>query len=349
MHDDISLRRRQFCISTMAAAVALPTVSRSQSSLTKVRFQLDWRFEAGVAAHVVALRKGYFAQEGLDVTLNVGSGASATVTRLASGTADIGTGDMSSLAEFAANNPNLPAQAVMMVYDQTPACVISLKKSGIRQPGDLRGRQLAAPVNDGARKIFPLFAARNGLDPAKDVSWLSVEPSLRETMLARGQVEAITGYVASGLITLQKLGIARDDVEVTRYSDHGVDLYGNAIMASSAFIREQPKALEALLRAVTRAYKDVNSDRSGAIALLKEQDPLSDVRIENMRLAIIMNDEIKTASVQRDGFGGIDIARYQRGIDELSGALNFRTTPRADALVNRSFLPPVADRKFFFG
>jgi len=241
----------------------------------------------------------------------------------------------------------LPAQAVMLMYEQTPAAVFSLKKTGIRRPADLRGRQLAAPVNDGARRVFPLFAVTNGLDPDKDVSWLSVEPALRETMLARGQVEAITGYMASGLISLQKLGVALEDIQVMRYADNGVNLYGNAIMASTSFIREQPKAVAGFLRAVTRALREVAADRPAAIATLKQQDPLVDTRIEMLRLEIILNQEIGVAATRRDGVGNIDIARYQKSIEALAKPLGFKSVPSAASLVNTSFLPPLAERRVF--
>jgi len=339
--------RRRLCLAALTAGVAAPIAGYAQAAPVKLRYQLDWRYEAGVCAHVLALRKGYFAQEGLEVTLNVGNGAANTVTRIASGVADMGTGDMSSLAEFAGNNGQVAAQAVMLLYEQTPAAVFSLKKTGIRRPADLRGRQIAAPVNDGARRVFPLFAATNGLDVEKDVRWMSVEPALRETLLVRGQVEAITGYMASGLISLQKLGVDPADIEVMRYADFGVDLYGNAIMASPAFMKEQPKAVAGFLRALMRAFREVAADRPAAVAVLKQQDPLLDVGIEARRLDIILNQEIGVPATRRDGVGNIDVARYQKGIDALARALAFKSVPAAPSLINAGFLPSAAERRIF--
>lgn len=343
--------RRRLVVQALVAAGAAGALHTprafAQAAQVKLRYQLDWRYEAGVCAQVLALRKGYFAQEGLDVTLNVGNGAANTVTRIASGVADMGTGDMNSLAEFAGNNGQVAAQAVMLLYEQTPATVFSLKKTGIRRPADLRGRSIAAPVNDGARRVFPLFAANNGLDAEKDVKWTSVEPAIRETMLVRGQTEAITGYMASGLISLQKLGVDPAEIEVMRYADFGVDLYGNAIMASPAFIKEQPKAVSAFLRAYTRALREVIGNRPGAVATLKEQDPLIDAAIETKRLEVILDREIGVPATKRDGVGSIDVARYQKSIDALARALNFKSVPAAASLVNTSFLPAAAERRVF--
>jgi NitT/TauT family transport system substrate-binding protein len=340
-------RRRLLCLGALGASVACPAFA--QGTPVKLRFQLDWRFEAGTIPYVVALRKGYFAQEGLDVTLNVGAGAAATVTRLAAGNADMGTGDMNSLAEFAGNNAVVPAQAVLLMYERTPAAIFSLKKTGIRKPSDLKGRALAAPVNDGARKIFPLFAAANGLDAQKDVRWLSVEPAIRETMLAREQAEAISGYIASGLVSLQRIGVSPDDVAVMRYADFGVPLFGNAILASTAFAQQQPQAVSACLRAVMRAMKDIRADREGAVALLKQHDPLIDTRMELLRLGIVLDQEIGTPNVRRDGLGGIDLTRYQAGIDALAPVLGLKTVPRAGDLATDRFMPTLAERRVFAG
>ena len=341
----LSLRRRTLALAGLAALVGAP--AWAQTKAVKVRFQCDWRFEAGTIPYVVALRKGYFADEGLDVTLNVGAGASATVTRLASGNFDMGTGDMNSLAEFAGNNGNVPATAVMLMYESTPAAVFSLRKTGINRPADLKGRTLAAPANDGARRIFPMFAAANGLDPVNDVSWTSVDPAMRETLLARGQVEVISGYMASGWVSLQRLGVAPADIHVMKYADHGVSLPGNAIMASQAFLNEQPQAVAAFLRAVTRAMKDAHTDRAGAVAVLKSHEPLVDTRIETMRLGVILDQEIATSAVRRNGLGDIDVARYQKDVEALAKFLNFKATPDAKSLIDTRFLPALDQRRVF--
>jgi len=341
----ISLRRRSLALGGLAALVGAP--AWAQGAPVKVRFQCDWRFEAATIPYVLALRKGYFADEGLDVTLNVGAGAAATVTRLASGNFDMGTGDMNSLAEFVGNNGSVPAKAVMLMYESTPAAIFSLRKTGIQRPADLRGRLLAAPANDGARRIFPVFAQANGLDPAKDVSWTSVDPAMRETMLARGQVEAISGYMASGWVSLQRLGVAPEDIAVMKYAEHGVSLHGNAVMARPGFIEEQPQAVAGFLRAVVRGLKDAHRDRAGAVAVLKQHEPLVDTRIETLRLGVVIDGEIASPSARRHGVGGFELARYQQGIDALSRHLAFKSTPSAASLVDDRFLPAQALRQVF--
>ena len=77
----------------------------------------------------------------------------------------MGFADLAALMEFHANNPDAPNKpvAVMMVYNNTPAAVLALKKSGIAKPSDLSGRKLGAPGFDAGRKAFPIFAKANGI------------------------------------------------------------------------------------------------------------------------------------------------------------------------------------------
>jgi NitT/TauT family transport system substrate-binding protein len=204
---------------------------------TAIKFQLDWRFEGPAALFLHPAAKGYFKDAGLDVTIDSGNGSGGTVTRVASGTYDMGFADMAALMEFHANNPDAPNKpvAVMMVYNNTPAAVLALKKSGITKPADLNGKKLGAPVFDAGRKAFPIFEKANNVS---NVAWTSMDPPLRETMLVRGDIDAITGFSFTSLLNLEARGVKAEDVVIMPYADYGVKLYGNAIIASPKLIRE---------------------------------------------------------------------------------------------------------------
>lgn len=79
-----------------------------------------------------------------------------------------------------------------------------------------------------------------------------MEPQLRETMLARGDLDAVTGYTFTSLLNLEARGIKREDVVVLPYATHGVQLYGNVIIASPRLIAEKPEAVRAFLKAFAR-------------------------------------------------------------------------------------------------
>ena len=114
----------------MLGAGSMTAISTVQAqALTPIKFQLDWRFEGPAALFLVPVAKGYFKDAKLDVTIDAGNGSGGAVTRVASGTYDMGFADLAALMEFHANNPDAPNKpvAIMMVYNNTPASVMALK------------------------------------------------------------------------------------------------------------------------------------------------------------------------------------------------------------------------------
>ncbi|BBI64950.1 hypothetical protein HSBAA_62560 [Vreelandella sulfidaeris] len=104
----------------------LPVLGHAEE--TKIRFQLDWRFEGPAAPFLMAEARGYFADEGLDVQIDSGSGSAGAINRVASGAYEMGFGDLNALVEFLAENPDGPGiSGVYIVYDGTPAAVFARK------------------------------------------------------------------------------------------------------------------------------------------------------------------------------------------------------------------------------
>lgn len=328
----------------LLSAIALPALAQE----TRIKFQLDWRFEGPAALFLAAKSKGYFAQEKLDVTIDAGNGSGNAVNRVASGAYDMGFADLAALMEFTANNPTAPSKpvGVMMVYNDTPAAVFALKKSGIKSPADLGGKKLGAPVFDAGRRAFPIFAKVNQLDAAK-ATWVSMDPPLRETMLARGDVDAITGFYFTSLLNLNARGIKDEDIVVLPYPNYGVKLYGNAIIASDAFVKQKPEAVKAFLRAFAKAAKDVMVHPEEAIKTVKERDGLIDEKLELRRLKLAISGSIATANAKAEGFGQVSAPRMSLMASQVSDAYSTKTRVDPNAVWNASFLPSKAELNVF--
>lgn len=306
---------------------------------TPIRFQLDWRFEGPSALFLLAAAKGYFAEEGLDVTIDSGSGSAGAINRVASGAYDMGFGDVNALVEFLANNPDAPAvQAVYVVYDGTPAAVFTLADSGIAEPADLAGKTLGAPTFDTGYRAWPIFANVNGVDP-DSVIWQAMEPALRETMLVRGEVDAITGFYFTSLLNLEARGVSVDDMVIMLYSDYGVELYGNAIIASKAMLETNPEAVTAFTRAFNRALVETIKDPATAVGYVKRRDGLIDEPLELRRLQLALDAQIVTDETRAEGLGAVTMDRLSASIDEAVSSFGLSSTPAAATLFNTALLP----------
>lgn len=319
----------------------LPSAQAAEA--VKIRFTLDWRFEGPSAPFLLAQSKGYFAAEGLDVVVDSGAGSAGAITRVVTGAYDMGFADFNALVEYDAKTPGSKVQAVYMVYGATPAAVFSLKKSNITKPADLVGKTLAAPVFDSGRKAWPAFAKSNKIAPTS-VTWQSVDPTLRETLLARGDVDAITGFYFTSLLNLEARGVKAEDIAVMRYADYGVALYGNAIVASPKMIAENPKAVAGFLKAFNKALKEVIANPAATISAVKDKDPLIDVALETRRLKLALDTSVVTAEAKKLGLGAVSPERMQASIGETVEAYALPATPLAKDLFNPAFLPAKADR-----
>ena len=312
---------------------------------TPIKFQLDWRFEGPAALFLVPEAKGYFKAEKLAVAIDAGNGSGGTVTRVASGAYDMGFADLAALMEFQANNPTAPKPvAVMMVYNNTPAAVLALKKSGIKTPADLKGKKLGAPVFDAGRKAWPIFAKANNIG---EVAWTAMDPSLRETILMRGDIDAITGFSFTSLLNLEARGIKADDIVVLPYPSYGVKLYGNAVIVSEAFLKKNPEAVRGFLRAFTKGVKDVIADPKGAIVTLKARDGLVDAALEERRLKLALDATMLTADAKAEGFGNVLAPRLSLMGSQVSDAFSTKARVDSATIWNGSFLPPAAERDIF--
>lgn len=336
-------RRRVLC--GLLASLALCATGVQAQETTRVRFTLDWRIDGPGAIVLLAQAKGYFAQEQLDVVIDAGSGSAAAVQRLVAGTHDIGFADTSALVEYRSTHPQgTPIQAVYMLLDQAPAAVFALKSSGIETPADLKGRTLGAPVFDAGRKTWPLFASANGLAP-NDVTWTNVDPALRETLLVRGDLDAITGFYYTSVLNLQARGVNEADLTVFRYADHGVALYGNAVVVSPDFAAAHPQAVSAFLRALTRGIQDTLADPQAAIAYVKAREPMLDAQVEEQRLRYFLDHFLATPAVRRHGLGAVDAQRLNANIAQIMQAFGLTQPVDAAQLFNSDFLPPADARQ----
>ena len=329
----------------LATAVAAVLGGGPAAAQTAIKFSLDFKFEGPSAPFLVAIDKGYFKAEGLEVTIDSAAGSLEPINRVASGTYDMGFGDINSLIKFRDANPSNPIKAVFMVYNKPAFSIVSRKSRGVTKPKDLEGKKLGAPAADGAFAQWKIFVQANGIDASK-VTIENVGFPVREPMLQSGQVDAITGFSFSSFINLKSMNVPVDDIVVMLMADYGVNLYGNTIIVNPKFAAEKPDAVKGFLRAFVKGLKDTVKDPSHAVDSVIKRNDVAKKPVELERLKLAIDANMVTPEVKKNGYGAVDNDRLAKSIDQIALTYEFKNgKPKAADAFDASFLPSAADRK----
>lgn len=322
------------------AIAALALGSLPANAQTPVKFTLDWVFQGPTSPFLVALEKGYYKAEGLDVTMDPGQGSAGAVQRVATGAYQIGFADVNATIEYNAKNPGKEVMCVFMAYDHAPFGVYALKKSGIKVPKDLEGKKLGAPVFDASFRLFPAFAKLNGITKWEHVN---LTPQLREQSLVQGSVDFISGHYFSSILDLEARGVKFDDIVAMRYVDFGMDVYANGIVVSADMAKDE-KAVKGFIVATLKGWRDVIADPKAGIAAAKKRDPLIDEALEMRRLKMSLDQNVLTPYVKANGMGDVQPERFAKSVKLVSEAFGLPAAPAPDKVFTDKYLPPKADR-----
>jgi NitT/TauT family transport system substrate-binding protein len=344
MHKVKSSRRGAACL-IIAMSSAAMFAADPVFAQTRFKFSLDSRIEGPAAPFLVAIDKGYFKAEKLEVSIDPAASSAEVINRVAAGNYEMGVADINALIKFRDANPSNAIKAVFMVYNRPAYSIIGRRSRGVNAPNDLEGKKLGAPAADTSYAQWSIFAQVNGIDATK-VKIENVGFPVREPMLQSGQVDAITGLSFSSFVNLKAMGVPANDLVVMLMADHGVDLYGNAIIVNPKFAADKPDAVKGFLRAFINGLKDTvkNPTRAVDSALERMDGAKKAVEIERLRMAI--KDSILTPEVKAHGYGAIDDIRFAKAIDQIALGHAFKNSkPKPGDIFDASFLPPPSQRQ----
>jgi NitT/TauT family transport system substrate-binding protein len=324
------------CLSILAAQPVL--------AQTPLRFALDGRLEGPTGIFLLPQDKGYYRNEGLDVSFDEGTTAAEPIKRVASGEADIGFADINALIRYRDQNPSADVKAVFMFYNKPPFAVIARKSRGITEPRHLEGKKLGAPAHAATFPQWPLFAKLNDIDTTKVTVENTASP-VRAPMLAAGQLDAALGYSYRLYIDLKDRGVAVDDIVLLPMADYGLKLYGSAIIVNTKFAAEHPEAIKGFIRALLKGLKDTIRNPAAAVEAIKKRDDTANKDTELERLQMALRDNILTAEVRARGFGAIDPARFDAALAQLALTYPFKAKPKMEDIFDPGFLPPASQRR----
>ncbi|WP_298933233.1 ABC transporter substrate-binding protein [uncultured Ramlibacter sp.] len=302
----------------------------------KLTVQLDW-LPGGDKSFVYAgLKEGFFAAEGLEVTILPGRGSSDAITKIATGAADVGFGGISALMMAAAES-GVPVKAVMSLYSKQPDALFTTKGSGITSLKDAVGKTVATSTFSSSNALWPVILESNGIDPSK-IKLLKVDPSTLAPMLAQGGVDATINWATVAPAFQAVLKQAGKELVVVPWSSYGLDGYGWSAMASDKIIKERPDVLKRYIKALRKSLQFAIENPDKAAAGLKASVPEADVAVvaAEFRSSVpLLQNEIS----KRDGMGAFEPKLLATTWTWVAKSMNYASTKvDPEKLVDRSFV-----------
>ncbi|MDQ7906018.1 ABC transporter substrate-binding protein [Phytohabitans sp. ZYX-F-186] len=260
----------------------------------------------------VAKEKGFFDRAGIEVEIRPGSGTTENLGLLASGRAQFSANDLSAVMIVLGNGKyRSDVRAVAAVQQRTLNSVTALSGTGVTTPRDLSGRTIGGVQGGAPWLLFPAYAKLAGLDP-RTVKWIGVEASQMPKLLATGRVDGVGQFVVARP-AVEKAAGGRAAV-VLPYSDVLTDLYGNALIASTKVLREDPDLVRRFAGALMDGlvYAIEHPEETGQI--LRKYVPTTDAVTAAAEVRL-MEPYIRANGV----VGAFDGARVARAIAILRG------------------------------
>jgi NitT/TauT family transport system substrate-binding protein len=308
-----------------------------------IQFTFDRPIEASAAPFLLAAARGLFGSEGLAVTTNIASGSPDAIARVAAGASEFALVDLNELIRFRDKSGAPPIKAVFVLFNKSPYAIVARKSRGIHALSDIEGKTLGVAEGDLSIRLWPALARQNGIKIAR-VKLNKISAAVREPILSAGQVDAVAGFSYLSAVNLRDRGVPADDLAVLRYADYGCEAYGFAVIVNPAFAAAKPEAVKGFLRAVLAGTHLAIKEPERAVdeVVSRMDGGLQDLELE--RLHTVIRDNILTAEVRRNGFGGIDPARLERSIDQIAEDFKFARRPAAADIFDDAFLPPLSGR-----
>ncbi len=325
-------RHSLLAATALIAATTLPAFAQD-----KVTFQLDWLPGGDKAPIYVCIHQGFCAAEGLEVTLEQGRGSAEAITKIATGTSDIGTAGIEALMAARATE-DVPVTAVMNVFNTGPHAFYTTTESGITTLADIQGHSVATSPFTSSNVFLPLVLAENGLTDA-DITLTNADPGALGPLLMTGQTDAIVAWLTDVSRYAGQAEEAGKELVILPWADAGLELYSASLMASDSFLAERPdvarRFLVAYRKSLIFAYE--NPELAGAaVAAIVPELSAEDVTgswLDASKLAF--NDLTETY-----GLGAFDADRLAKTWARVAEAQDLDPASLdPETIVDRSFLP----------
>lgn len=240
---------------------------KSSGELQKVTLQLKWLPQAQFMGYYVAAEKGYYEEEGIDITILPGGSDIIPEQNVFNGVADVGVTWVSSLLKYQSQGYELTE--VAQIYQKSAMLLVSKAASGIKKADDLKGKKIGSWFGGNEYEIYALLEA-NGLDKDKDLELVQQDYTMNQ--LLNDEIHAASAMTYNEYGLLLESGLTESELSVLNMNDEGVAMLEDCLFANSKWVAENEDLFVRFLKASIKGWADACKDPEGAANIVYKVD-----------------------------------------------------------------------------
>lgn len=265
----------------LAASMAIGLGSAAAAD--KASLRLNWQLLGFHAPFYYGVEKGFYRDEGIDLTINEGRGGAATAQALGANSDTFGIVDAGTL--IVAASKGLPIKTVMSLMNSGIFAVVARKDANIQTAKDLEGKTISITAGDALTALFPAVVAANKLDVSK-IKLVNVDAAAKVVAVLEKRADATLGSVDAQSFVMEAQGVP---ASVMSFDDLGVNLVGLTVVTNNQTAEKSPDLVKRFARATQKTFAEARKDPEGVVAAALKSKPVLDPKILRQQMDVSLS------------------------------------------------------------
>ena len=265
----------------LLAGMAVAMLGASPASAEdKASLRLNWQLLGFHAPFYYGVDKGYYKEEGIDLTVSEGRGGGATAQAIGAGSDTFGLVDAGTV--IVSVSKGIPIKAVMSLMNSGVFAVVSRKDANINTAKDLEGKTISVTAGDALTALFPAVVSYNKLDESK-IKFVNVDAASKVVAVLEKRADATLGSIDAQSFVMEAKGVP---ASVLSYDDLGVKLVGFSLVANESTLASSPDLVKRFVKATRKSFDAALKDRDGAVAAAVKFKPELDAAVVRQQMDV---------------------------------------------------------------
>jgi NitT/TauT family transport system substrate-binding protein len=295
-----------------SAVATAPGAEAQPKPKVTATLRIDWIPGSHHIGPLLAVERGYYVQEGLELEVKPGKGSGATVQVVAAGSDLFGFADAGVMA--IAVSKGAPLVMVANTTPRGPNGAITLGPK-LNSPKELEGKTIGMVPGEASQAAVAALMTKYQIPPSA-YRVISVEAASKVPALLTGKVDVIPGFRFGDYL---RAYAQNKNTKITLFSDWGLNILGNGYFVTAGTLEQKPELVKGFLRATLRGWKDALADPKAGVAALMKAYPETNREFAELGLPLVI-EHMQSEATRGKPLGWMAEEDWKQTLEVMKGA-----------------------------